>query len=95
MAPFYQSSGCDRLSNTSSGAHSPDAPKRSCTLGKGIGNVGEITMFDNIPEWAWMMIIMQGLALYWIERVGKAGDQNYRRIMKQLRPDAFRDEDES
>lgn len=52
-------------------------------------------MFEDIPNWGWALLVAQGITMYWVDRVGKAGDHNYMRIMKQLRPDAFREEDKS
>ena len=44
-------------------------------------------MFDDIPNWAWAIIAMQGWTLYLLFRVGKWADLNYVRIMRQLGAD--------
>ena len=51
-------------------------------------------MLENIPTWAWIMLLMQGFTLVTVFRVGKALDSNYERIMRQLRPDVFRETEE-
>lgn len=48
-------------------------------------------MLDDIPTWAWIIILMQGWTLVTVFRVWKTLDSNYERIMRQLRPDVYRE----
>ncbi len=51
-------------------------------------------MLEDIPNWAWVLLVAQGITLYWVEWVGKATDKNYERIMRQLRPDVYQEAEE-
>jgi hypothetical protein len=37
-----------------------------------------------IPNWAWVIIFLQVIALYWIQRLARQAYANYARIMRQL-----------
>ena len=49
-------------------------------------------MFDGIPNWGWAILIAQMITLYNVTRLEKRMHSQYTFIMKQLRPDAFKNE---
>ena len=51
-------------------------------------------MFEDIPDWGWMVILLQVIIIYNMTRIEKGIQSRYTFIMKELRLGAFREEED-